>query len=285
LQFVPFFGTLRKQYFKTMKQNFKKTSEFVKSLQKRGRYTFSLEECMENVPKQAIAVKRDLDRLKNSGEIVSIWKGFYLIITLEYTSRGIMPPILFIDFLMKHLKREYYVGLLSAAALYGASHQQPQEFFVIIKKPSVRPLLKKGLKINFIIKNNWPLNGIQAQKTSSGFVQVSSPELTALDLSTYLKRIGGLNRLAVVLSELIDEIETEKLLSIISQKQQVSSMQRLGYVMDRILKKPIPSDFFYNNLKKQRITYVPLQPGKNAKGVQKDNKWKILINAKIDITP
>jgi len=268
-----------------MDQKFKKTSEFVKYLQKKGRYTFSLEECLENVPKQPVAVKRDLDRLKKNGDILSIWKGFYSIITLEYATRGIMPPILFIEYLMKHLKREYYVGLLSAAALYGASHQQPQEFFVIIKKPSLRPLYKKGLKINFIVKNNWPLKGIQSQKTSTGFVQVSSPELTAVDLSIYAKRIGGLNRLAVVLSELIDEIETEKLLSIISQKQQVSSIQRLGYLLDRILKKPIPSDFLHHTLKKQRINYIPLQPGKDVKGVQKDAKWKILINTKIDTSP
>ena len=34
------------------------------------------------------------------------------------------PNDFYIDDLMRFLKREYYIGLFSAAALYGAAHQQ-----------------------------------------------------------------------------------------------------------------------------------------------------------------
>ncbi|MCK4346790.1 MAG: type IV toxin-antitoxin system AbiEi family antitoxin [Bacteroidales bacterium] len=268
-----------------MNQKFKKTSEFIKDLQKKGRYTFSLEECLENVPKQPVAVKRDLDRLKKNEEILSIWKGFYLIVTLEYATRGIMPAILFIDSLMKHLDKDYYVGLLSAAAQHGASHQQPQEFFVIIKKPPIRPLQKKGLRINFIVKNNWPLKGIETQKTSTGFVQVSSPELTALDLTIYVKRIGGFNRLAVILNELTDEMDVKRLLNVISGKQQITSLQRLGYILDRILEKHELSEAFYEYMKKQKAVYISLQAGKEFDQAKRDSKWKIIPNVEIDLSP
>ena len=95
-----------------------------------------------------------LKRLSKKGKIVSIHKGFYLIISAPYANRGILPPALFMDSLMNFLKRPYYVGLLSAAALYGAAHQQPQEYFVVTDFPVLRPAHKKGLKVNFISKKN-----------------------------------------------------------------------------------------------------------------------------------
>jgi hypothetical protein len=41
---------------------------------------------------------------------------------------GIVPPEFYIDDLMKHLTRPYYVSLLNAAAFYGAAHQN-RKFF------------------------------------------------------------------------------------------------------------------------------------------------------------
>lgn len=54
---------------------------------------------------------------------------------------------------MNSLNKKYYVGMLSAAALYGAAHQQPMEFFVITKKPALRNIKNKKLKINFYVKS------------------------------------------------------------------------------------------------------------------------------------
>ena len=62
-----------------------------------------------------------------------------MIVPLEYLHAGGPPPSLFIDDLMKAMERPYYVGLLSAAALHGASHQQPQEFQVFSDRP-IRPI-------------------------------------------------------------------------------------------------------------------------------------------------
>jgi hypothetical protein len=38
-----------------------------------------------------------------------------------------LPVYLFADDLMKSLKKNYYLGLYSAAAIHGAGHQQPME--------------------------------------------------------------------------------------------------------------------------------------------------------------
>ena len=43
-------------------------------------------------------------------------------------------PEWYIDSLMRHEKRSYYVGLLTAAAAHGAAHQAGMEFQVVTDK-------------------------------------------------------------------------------------------------------------------------------------------------------
>jgi F0F1-type ATP synthase gamma subunit len=62
------------------------------------------------------AIKKALQRLKKKKEIALIRNEFYVIITPEYRSKGILPPSLFVADLMKFLGKDYYVGLLNAAA-------------------------------------------------------------------------------------------------------------------------------------------------------------------------
>ena len=111
-------------------------------------------------------LKRAFDRLSIKGRIISIYKGFYLIVPPEYASRGLLPPMLFIDSLMQYIGKPYYIGLLSAAALHGAAHQQPQEFFVVPDTKQTTTL-KKGLKVNYIIKKDIPESLLETKKQNS----------------------------------------------------------------------------------------------------------------------
>ena len=121
-------------------------SDWVDSLASKGKNSFSLNDARTAFAHDKEATLRSkLSRLTQKGKITSIHKGYYLIITPQYISRGILPPPLFIDGLMKFLERPYYVGLLNAAAFYGAAHQQPQEFFVFTNFPALRPTTKKGI--------------------------------------------------------------------------------------------------------------------------------------------
>ncbi|MFT4155529.1 type IV toxin-antitoxin system AbiEi family antitoxin domain-containing protein, partial [Parafilimonas sp.] len=136
-----------------------------------------------------------MDRLSEKEKIVSVFKGYYVIVSPQYFSKGILPFALFIDGLMKFLERKYYVGLLNAAALHGAAHQQPQEYFVVTEYPVLRPTNKKGIKINYISTRQLPpATLIEKKKTETGYINVSNPVLTAIDLVNYEKRIGGLSR-------------------------------------------------------------------------------------------
>jgi hypothetical protein len=96
-----------------------------------------LREVREKVPSfSEIAIKSALRRISGNN-IISVRKGFYAIVPISYALRGTIPPELYIDDLMKHLRRSYYVGLLNAVAYYGAAHQPPQAFSVITPFPAL----------------------------------------------------------------------------------------------------------------------------------------------------
>ena len=128
---------------------------WIEQLQSKGKIAFSYDEVIADFPeKSENAIIQSLSRLSQRGRVVPVYKGFYLIVPAEYAAMEILPPILFIDYLMEYIGKPYYIGLLSAAALYGAAHQQAQEFFILTttKQPATQ---KQWIKINYIIKKRF----------------------------------------------------------------------------------------------------------------------------------
>ncbi len=260
-------------------------SDWVEHLAARGRHSFSLKEVRDAFRDDTeAAIKLKLTRLAGKGKIISIHKGYYLIITPQYTSRGILPPSLFMDALMKFLGRPYYVGLLNAAAFHGAAHQQPQEYFVFTDFPALRTNKKKGVRINYISKKKIPAALLEKRKTETGFIHISNPALTAIDLVQFDKRIGGLDRAATVLNELAESISPEQFTESLLQTVPVAAIQRLGFLLDVILKKGI-STHLYEVSKKAELEFfrVPLKTSAPKAGFSSDERWKIIVNTEIEI--
>ena len=209
---------------------------------------------------------------------MQIRQGFYAIIPPEYSKQGIIPPYLYIDDLMKSLHKPYYVGLLSAAALYGAAHQQPTGYTVITQSPAPRSIDK--LKILFFSKQEFTQDGIVQQKTPAGYINVSSPELTALDFFDYIHKFG-INRITTVLQELSEEMTSSLLLKIAKQYPNTAAIQRLGYILDAVVSMEKLSDVLWKVLNERRFFPVPLSPQK-AKTGEIYHKWKIIQNMEIE---
>ena len=51
-------------------------------------------------------------RLSQKGFLRRLALNFYMIVPAEYLNLGTLPPIMFIDHLMRHFNQDYYVGLL-----------------------------------------------------------------------------------------------------------------------------------------------------------------------------
>jgi len=261
-------------------------TNWIEDLQKDGRVCFSLTDVEEKFPLHSrIVLKNALTRLVGKKKICSVWKGFYVIISIEYQSKGIIPEVYYIDWLMKFLGRDYYISLLNAAVFYGAAHQQPQEFTVITTPPSLRSTQKKGTKINFNNKATILEQFTEQRKTPTGYIWISSPELTATDLIQFEKEIGGINRAATVLNELAESCNFNKLTNDFFQYVPTPVIQRLGYLLDNVLEYQSQANDLYSIIKKYDISFrrTPLKSKKNIANCETDKKWKIIINEQIEI--
>ena len=251
-----------------------------------GRYGFSLRSLRESLDLYTdTAIKFALKRLAHKGKVISIYKGYYLIIPPQYSGKGILPPALFVDSFMKSLQRPYYVALLNAAAYHGASHQQPQEFFVMTTFPVLRPTKRKGLKLNYISIKNIPEKLLEQKKTEAGYLSVSSPALTATDLIQFEKRIGGLSRAATVLNELVEVISPADFNQVLLEYAPVTALQRLGYLLEFACLNTELADALFAAMKIQSLNFyrIPLKSTIPIKGHSSGNRWSVIVNAKIEI--
>jgi predicted transcriptional regulator of viral defense system len=257
---------------------------FVDELRSKGRYTFTLSELRTKYELSDEALKKALQRLTKKKEAARIRKEFYVVVPPEYRSRGVLPASLFVADLMKFLQKNYYTGLLSAASFYGAAHQQPQEFYIITTKPTLRPIKSNKLKINFYYKKEWLGEDVKERKMETGYLKVSSPELTALDLVAYFDRVGGLNRVATILNELAEGLNNEKLAQTASRYGQIATIQRLGFLLDEVLGRRELVNNMAEYLKTVNHFPVLLRPQKaKPETMVTGNNWKVVANAEIEV--
>lgn len=254
--------------------------DYLNKVRSKGRYAFTWVEIKKQFDVSDKALKQSLFRLKSKNRVAQIRKGFYAIITPEYSSRGIIPAHFFIDDLMKSLNRRYYVGLISAAALHGAAHQQPMEYFVITEKPALRTIKNRKIVVNFYVKKQWLNEDIVQKKTEAGYINVSSPELTALDLFYYLDSFG-INRIVTILVELVEVMKISNLAKVAKNYPQTSAIQRLGYLLDKELKNKKLAAPLFKILNDRRHLVVTLSLDKNKEG-EMDDKWKIIKNMEVE---
>lgn len=261
--------------------------KWIIELQKVGTISFSRDEVEKQFPNSSKnAVSLSLNRLAANGKIASVWKGFYVIVPVEYALRGVVPPTLYIDYLMKYIERKYYVALLNAAEFYGAAHQRPQQYSVVCEFPFIRDLAKKDTLVHFVVtRKTIPQSWLKSFNTTKGIVIVSKPELTAADLITFQKEIGGINRACTVLYELMEVVKFGKLDKPFFDYIPTSTIQRLGYLLENELEQPKQADILFSKAQTHGCKFqkIPLKYSKLVKGCETNAKWKIIVNEYIEI--
>ncbi|MEX0812460.1 MAG: type IV toxin-antitoxin system AbiEi family antitoxin [Chitinophagales bacterium] len=262
-----------------MVEKHKSLENFVEEKRAEGKYSFTQNELLDSFDISGKALQQALYRLKTKNKIAHVRKGFYAIISPEFLKWGIPPPYLFIDDLMKSIGKDYYVGLFSAASLHGASHQAVMKFYVITEKPALRNISKDNLNVDFYVKQNWSKDDIVLKKTDAGYIKVSSPELTALDLLYYGNY--GVNRAFTVIEELTEEMNTKSLIRVAENFPNISTIQRLGYLLDIELNNQKLANALKKVLKNKRIYPVRLSKNSSKNGAY-NSIWNIYINTEIE---
>jgi len=261
---------------------------WVDDLPKIGKSVFSKETIVKQFPNMSPnAIKISLYRLVKKKKIRSVWRDFYAVILPEYGLKGVPPVMVYIDQLMKHLDKNYYLALLSAAEIHGASHQTPMESYVITNSRILRDKQKGSVKINFITKKRISSNFVTKIMVRSGYVNVSSPELTAVDMLIYEKSVGGINRVATVLYELAENIKLKNITEEFLKSQNTPIIQRLGYLFEFLGYEEL-SEKLFEKAKKSGLMFrksplTTLSKQKNYSACPINEKWKIIINEEIEI--
>ncbi len=253
----------------------KTLNSYVFELQKTGRSSFTRNEVFQSCRLSSSAFQAALSVLTRKGQIISPKKEFYVIVPPEYHDRP-LPPSMYIDALMKYLKKPYYVGVLSAAATHGASHQQPMEFQVVTKGP-LRDIELSGVRIHFFSKKNISEIPTTKIKTKSGYMNVSGPEVTVFDLIKYVERAGYLDNVVNVLIELSDKLRARQLAAV-AKKFESTVVQRLGYLLDRYIKNKDLTHLMWEHLKKREPQATPLSVVGQPSKEEIDQKWLVWVN-------
>jgi len=266
-----------------MAGQYKYLSAYIDEQRAMGKYTFTTEGLHLQLNISENALKKSLQRLKSQEAVVMVRKGFYVIVPPEYRAKGIIPTSLYVNSLMKFLNRDYYVGLLNAAAYHGAAHQQPQNYSIITEGIALRAIKNDKVGINFYIKKSWNKKDVIKKKVDTGYINISSPELTALDLVNYYNEAGGFNRVATVIEELKEVIQADKLIDSAKQYEEIAVVQRLGYLLENVLEENDLSNALYGYMK--TIGHYPtlLRPQrKKPESMITGNRWKIVPNIEIE---
>ena len=83
-------------------------SEWIRNSEVHGFNTFSFEKVREAFPNASEQnLSNSLYRLTVKKRIISVYKGFYVIIPPQYAAKGVVVPTYYIDQLMRYIGKPY----------------------------------------------------------------------------------------------------------------------------------------------------------------------------------
>lgn len=254
---------------------------YLDDLQSQGQYWFLRSDIITYFSLSSSAFKMAMHRLKKKMKVARVRREFYIIIPPEHRAVSSLPASWFIDVLMLHLKQVYYVGLLTAASLHGAAHQQSMAFQVVTNK-AMRAITIGQVYIEFITKQEILPQFYAQTKTTTGEMNVSTPEITVFDLIRYMKTAGHINNVATILCELAESLNSEVLAELVkSGHVESTTAQRLGYLLEQ-LSLSTDTEPMHEALKKKNVMRRLLVVGSPDQVIEYNQRWHILVNEHVE---
>lgn len=274
----------KNERFFGMKQTLPRTlPNYLLVLQSEGRTSFTRAEAIATLGLGEAAFLKAAARLQKRKLLFKPRQGFYVVVPPQYLSWGAPPPSWYVDALMRYEGRPYYVGLLKAAELHGATHHGVMDFQVVTDRQL--PKIRAGRSwITFHFRKDLKavLDGVVDRKTDTGTMKVSSPELTALDLLRYVHVAGGIDAVATLVADLGRTIEATKLAAMAAHFDRAFS-QRLGYLLDRLGHADRARALHDRLFSTTPVPWVALEPvGRGAgasdpKPVERNERWHVSV--------
>ena len=154
--------------------------EWVINRERIGKSCFSREDVAAAFPSlTARSINTSLAHFAKVGLIERLHRGFYCVVPPQYALSDGIHPYYYIDDLMSWLGRPYYVSLLSAASLWGASHQKVMTTQVITQLPQLNLSVNRRATIDWLYRKTIPSEFVLARNGENGKLMYSNAELTA----------------------------------------------------------------------------------------------------------
>jgi predicted transcriptional regulator of viral defense system len=242
-----------------------------------GRYWVTAHEAAELLGRSREAVYPRLAELERAGKLFSPAKGLYVVVPPEYRGWRAVPADWFIEPMMRHLNRIYYVAFLSAAARHGASHQAPQSFQVVVDR-HLEDRAFGRVRLHFVKRADAERAAREGMTSQTTTYFVSTREMTLVDLAWRPREGGGMSNVATVARDIGDL--SGELLARLSTARGRSTTRRLGWLIERF--RP-DVDVFWLRQVAQPADGAPamLVPGNKARGPI-DPNWGICLNGSVE---
>jgi predicted transcriptional regulator of viral defense system len=265
--------------------------QFVDDQLAHGRTHFSREEAPTALDLKPKTLAASITRLIKKRRLANPRHGFYLILRPEDRDAGASDPVRWIDPLMKHQRLDYRISLLRAAAFHGSSHQAAMVFQVVVPKP-LRDFEIGRHRLQFLYQTprafdqvNQPAQ-LDQMKSEAGFAKVAGVELTLLDCARYFHKAGGINAVAQIAKDIGAKADS-RILAKLAAAYENSSVRRLGYLLDRAGHERQARAL--EPFAKKAKTALALNPAVKpliealAGSLEKNSKWKLIINESVEI--
>jgi predicted transcriptional regulator of viral defense system len=258
--------------------------DYLLQLQSGGRISFTSEEATTALGITHSAFQASAARLQRKRLLFNPRHGFYVIVPPQYLTWEAPPPSWYIDHLMRQQGRTYYVGLLKAAEIHGATHHAVMEFQVVTDKQLSRIRAGRSFLVFYFRKNMAAvLEGMESHKTDTGSMKISCAELTALDLLRYSHAAGGIDSIATVLKDLGARLDATKLANLAVHFDR-TTIQRLGYLLERLGHTSVAEALHKVLFKKSPVSWVQLepidrkQPKPHEPPLEKNERWRVVVH-------
>jgi predicted transcriptional regulator of viral defense system len=248
-----------------------------------GQHFVTNDELAEIVGVAMADVRHSLRRQRNMNTLVPVTKGAWVPVPPQYRRNGAPPVEHFIDPLMNFLGHRYYVGFLSAAAIHGASHQAPM-VYQVVTDAALRDRAIGAQRVSFIRRSDIEHHASVRRIVPTGRINVSTPEVTALDLVETPQLGGGLSNVATVIAGLLDAGVIDPV-ALAEQAANYSTAvtQRVGHLVEQMSNAtdtPIDLGPLWELIDGAPV--VDLYPQAERSGMR-DERWNVIVN--IDIEP
>jgi predicted transcriptional regulator of viral defense system len=259
----------------------KSLEDYIKNLLSFGKYFFAKEDALSDLGIDKNQLRFQAYRLSKKGVLKRLTNNFFMIVSPEYFHLGSLPPQWIIDALMKHLDQDYYIGLLSAASLYGATEQQPMAFQVITTKTTKNINLER-VSIEFHVFKGCPLASKSTITVPTGYAIISTREQAIVDLVRFYEISGYLSNVTLVIKNLAEEVDPLVFASVIKNEKTKPVLQRLGYILE-LLDFKMLANTVEKALSTRRKDYVLLKPDFHKKNGRKNGRWNLIVNDTLEI--